>query len=249
MVKWRFGRLCLALLVVISSVAPASTLAMSETLPVQIRVKLNWNHKSGNICNIGSFTVDVRGTAKLIKTKNENLRYGPADIQATSKYQEKEILETTGSQCSGQVIQRIEGSGNTSIDSIYPDIDMNKGSLLITINRGNAGKISAMLHTGEYNPMMLSKLDEMPPSDNYQVGLLVLLDVTYQQICLDHYTQLGKIPLYLVLFKDFTPGSMEGSYIWEGDKGMGVPSFKIDVRDVKGIRSWCRHQAKVRITM
>lgn len=234
MVRWRFGRLCLALLVFVSSVAPVSTLAMSETLPVQIRVQLNWNHRSGNIRSIGSFTVDVRGTAKLKKTDSDYLQYEPIDIQAISRYQERLIQEASGFPCSGQIIRRIEGSGITSIDSIYPDMD--KGSLLIGINRGNAGKIAALQHIGAYNPMMLSKLDEMPPSDNYQVGLLVPLDVTYQQICSDHSTQKGKIPLYLVLFKDFTSGSMEGSYIWEGDEGMGIPSFKIDVHDVKGIR-------------
>lgn len=165
---------------------------------------LNWTHRSGNIRSIGSFTVDIRGTAKLKKIDSDYLQYEPTDIQAVSRYQERLIQEASGFPCSGQIIRRIEGSGNNSIDSIYPDMD--KGSLLIGINRGNAGKIAAMQHTGEYNPMKLSKLDEMPPSDNYQVGLLVPLDVTYQQICSDHYTQKGKIPLYLVLFKDFTPG-------------------------------------------
>ena len=204
MVRWRFGRLCLALLVFVSSVVPVSTLALTETLPVKIKV-----HSIG-LTGLGTSALSVLLLLIFVeqpswkKIDSDYLQYEPTDIQAVSRYQERLIQEASGFPCSGQIIRRIEGSGNNSIDSIYPDMD--KGSLLIGINRGNAGKIAAMQHTGEYNPMKLSKLDEMPPSDNYQVGLLVPLDVTYQQICSDHYTQKGKIPLYLVLFKDFTPG-------------------------------------------
>ncbi|MBE9485517.1 MAG: hypothetical protein IMY74_11750 [Bacteroidetes bacterium] len=198
-----------------------------EVISINININIDWNHRgSGTTRTIGTYMVKVTGKARLTKKKGEFLKYEPVGLRATGKFKQETIQEAEGSDCFGQVIERIDG---------FDTVPVTAGKFLIDGYLGHLGKMAAMQYKGNISPEGIISQKKDSRSDNYSSVLVAGFKVTQRGVCGNEgYIKEGILPIGLNIFKELTPMSMHGSYTWKSKDGL--PSFKIDIGDFQGDR-------------
>ena len=238
---YRFGfinKIIVILLLFI--VLPLNASGVEERMPIKIVIKSNWNYKSGTNRVIGSYSLKVSGSAKLLKEQGETLTYVPDKLNAIYKLDQRTIVENPDSKCFKKVISTMKASGAVPIQKKVPDISQDRdGGFLMYIFLGNTGKLAASRFNMQFKQGEKLNLDQKESSDNYYANLLVTFKAKYQFMsgpnCETVKTKTGKTGLsFTIAFKEMSPWGKTGSYKWgtkDNEKGF-VP--KIEIGDYKG---------------